>query len=62
MVGPRPKRENLVKRPREVVARVCINSLEQSEDDPDVDRDDVQVSSGKYAVSERATDRAHSEN
>jgi len=38
-----PERQKVVQAPWEIVSRVGIDSLEQAEDDPDVDCQDVQV-------------------
>ena len=50
-----PERQEMSKGPREVVARVGVNGLEESERDPDVHRQDVQVLS-EEAVEEGAGD------
>lgn len=52
-----PERQEVSERPGEVVARVGVDGLEESERDPDVHRQDVQVLS-EEAVEERAGDGA----
>lgn len=60
MIGPGPERQPVPQAPREVVTRMSIDGLEKSEDDPDVDRDDVKVRSDE-AVEEGTADGAHTE-
>lgn len=43
MVCSCPEREEVAQRPGEVVARVCVDGLEETERDPDVDGEDVEV-------------------
>ena len=43
VVGAGPEGEPVAERPREVVARVGVDGLEEAERDPDVDGEDVQV-------------------
>jgi len=38
-----PERQDFVQAPREIVTAVGIDSLEQAKDDPDVHRQDVQL-------------------
>lgn len=55
-----PQWEDVVEGPGEVVARVSVHGLPQTEDDPGVHGDDVEVA-GEVAVEERSTDGAHAE-
>jgi len=57
VLSARPERNNVVQRPGEVVATVCIDGLEETENDPCVHRDDVKVG-GEVAVDEGSEDRA----
>lgn len=43
VIGARPERQEVSQRPGEVVSGVGVDGLEQSESDPDVHRQDVQV-------------------
>jgi hypothetical protein len=38
-----PEGKEMVKRPGELVARMCVNGLEEAEDDPDVHGQDVEI-------------------
>jgi len=42
VVGAGPERENVLEGPGEVISGVGINGLEETENDPDVDSDNVQ--------------------
>jgi hypothetical protein len=55
VVGAGPEGYPVPQAPREVVSRVSIDGLEQPENDPDVDGDDVEVGS-EEAVEERSAD------
>lgn len=60
VVSTRPERQDVAQAEGEVVARVRINRLEQTQNDPDVHRDDMQVL-GDGAQQERSTNRAETE-
>jgi hypothetical protein len=57
MVRTSPEGQELAKRPGEVVARVCVDCLEKTEGDPDVDCQNVKIASNG-AVQEWAGDGA----
>ena len=61
VVGSGPEWEEVPERPREVVARVSVDGLAETESDPDVDGEDVQILSEK-TVEERARDGSLGEN
>lgn len=61
VIGSGPEREPVSERPGEVVSRVSVDSLEQSEGDPNVHGEDVQVVS-EETVEERSRDGSLSEN
>lgn len=71
VLSARPERQPVPSAPREVVARMSLNGLEQAGNDPDVDGDDVEVDAsvdegrevgrGK-GKKQRATNRASAEN
>lgn len=60
MIGSGPKRDECPETPREVVAGMCVDSLEQPQTDPDVDGKDVKVLSEK-TVEKWTRDRALSQ-
>lgn len=43
VIGPAPERNDVLQRPREIVPAVRVDGLEETEGDPDVDAEDVQV-------------------
>lgn len=43
VLGASPEGKEVVERPGELVARVCVNGLEKAKDDPDVHGQDVEV-------------------
>jgi hypothetical protein len=47
MIGTRPKGEDVLERPREVVSTVSIDGLEETENDPDVHGENVKFSGAK---------------
>jgi len=53
VVGARPEGDDVVERPREIISAVCVNSLEQPQNDPNVDSKDVEILS-ESAVQNRA--------
>ena len=55
VLGTSPEGKEVVKRPGELVAGVCIDGLEEAEDDPDVHGQDVKVL-GDGAPDDRDTD------
>lgn len=57
VVGTSPEGEEVAKGPREVVSRVRVNGLEETEGDPNVDCQDVEVIA-EEAVEERARNGA----
>jgi len=57
VIGARPEREDVLKRPREIVSAVSVDSLEKSEDDPNVHGEDVEVA-GANDVENRTSDRS----
>lgn len=59
MIRPAPKRDDALQAPGEIVARVSVNGLEETEHDPDVDGDDVEV--GEEAEEEGTADGACAE-
>lgn len=60
VVSTSPERHPVVQADREVVARVGIDRLEETQDDPDVHRDNVQVLR-EGTQHERTTDRTHTQ-
>lgn len=60
MLSTRPERQEVVQRPRELVAGVRIDSLEETADDPEVHSQDVQIASDGTPY-DRAEDRAGAE-
>lgn len=57
VLGSGPEGQDLVQRPREVVARVRVDSLEQSASDPNAEREEMQLSR-EHHVDDRHTDGA----
>ena len=57
MIGARPEREDVLERPREIVSTVSIDGLEETEDDPNVHGEDVEVA-GANDVEDRPSDRS----
>jgi hypothetical protein len=51
-----PEREKMMKAPWELVAGVCINSLEKAADDPEIHGENMEVSSGHGAEQDRRSD------
>lgn len=43
VLGASPEGKEMVKRPGELVARVCVDGLEETQDNPDVHCQDVEV-------------------
>lgn len=43
VLGASPEGKEVVERPGELVARVCVDGLEEAEDNPDVHGEDVEV-------------------
>lgn len=60
MVGSSPKGDPVAKRNGEIITRVGVNGLEQSQDDPNVNGQNVQVGS-EQTVEKGSTDGAHTE-
>lgn len=61
MLGAAPEREDVVQRPREVVPRVRVDGLEESQADPDVHGHDVEVVRDAR-VKDGPAERAEAEN
>jgi len=61
VVSTGPEGEYVLKRPREIVSAVSIDGLEETENDPDVHGEDVEVSGAKN-VKNRASDCSSTEN
>lgn len=61
VLGSRPKGEEVMQTPREFVAAMRINGLEESEDDPQIHCQNVQIF-GDSAVEDRRTNSAETEN
>jgi len=47
VISTSPEGKNVLERPREIVSTVSIDGLEETEDDPDVHGEDVEVASAK---------------
>ena len=60
MIGSSPERQEMVQAPRELVAAVRIDGLEETEDDPEVHGQDVEVL-GEGAPEDRGADGSESE-
>ena len=60
VISTSPEGEDVLERPREIVTTVSINGLEETEDDPDVHGEDVEVASAKD-VENRTSDRPSTE-
>lgn len=60
MIGTGPEGEEMMQAPRELVAGVGVDGLEQAEDDPDVHGDDMQFL-GDGAEDDGDSDRSESE-
>lgn len=56
-----PEGQEMVQAPRELIAGVCVDGLEQTEDDPNVHGQDVEVARER-AVQDGTTDGAKAEN
>ena len=60
VISTGPEGKDVLERPREIVSAVSINSLEETEDDPDVHGEDVEVAGAKD-VEDRTSDRPSTE-
>lgn len=56
-----PKWQEVVQGPQEFVARVCVNGLEETEDDPAVHGEDVEIL-GECTPDDWHTDRSETKN
>jgi len=56
VIGTGPEREDVLERPREIVSAVSVDGLEETEGDPDVHGEDVEVASAED-VENRTSDR-----
>lgn len=60
VVSTSPEGKDVLKRPGKIVSAVSIDSLEETENDPDVHGEDMKVSGAKN-VKDRASDRSGAE-
>jgi len=60
VISTGPEGKDVLERPREIVSAVSIDGLEETEDDPDVHGEDVEVASAKD-VEDRTSDRPSTE-
>lgn len=57
VLGASPERQEMVQAPREVIAAVCVDGLEEAKNDPDIHGEDVEIA-GDCAPQDRDTDGA----